>query len=547
MNVRTDLLAKLAAQHFDVLIIGGGIVGAGIARDAAMRGLRTALVEQGDFAGGTSSKTSKLIHGGLRYLEHGRIGLVRESLDERATLQTIAPELVRPLSLMIPIYRGESRSRHIVRAGLLLYDLFALGRGIHFHRMLTPSAALEREARIRSNGLQAAAMYADCQMNDARLCLGNVLQAIDFGAVCCNYVRVTHLIKTSARLSGAVVQDALTGHSCEVHASVVINATGPWSDAIRRMSDRETGARVAPTKGTHLIVPSITRQALCLQVRRDRRILFVLPWGQYSLIGTTESTNVGDLDRLHADADEVHYLLAEVNRALPEAHLEPTDVVATFTGARPLLGFSGSSTGASREHEIEVDRFGLVSIMGGKFTTYRVMAQQTLDVVLRHFRGRAGGCLTDQIRLLEPSHPIVLDRWQDVTKMIPQELLARLLTRYGTGAFRILRLLEFEPHLLEPICPHHDCIQAELVYSLQEELACTISDLLFRRTWIAYSRCQGLDGLATIRDLFHRYARSTPDQLDEQVERYRQQLADSLAFRMDMGLTLTRAGDADGR
>jgi glycerol-3-phosphate dehydrogenase len=260
-------------------------------------------------------------------------------------------------------------------------------------------------------------------------------------------------------------------------------------------------------------------------------MIFLLPWDDYSLIGTTESDDVDDLDALRAREGEVGYLLNEVNRVVPDARLQASDVIATFAGARPLLAFSGSATRASREHRIELDRRGLVSVMGGKYTTFRVMAKQAVDGIVQRFRLRAERCLTDQISLLESAHPIVLSRWQEVTRRIAPELLSRLLSSYGTGAFRILQLVEFEPGLASAVCPHHDVIQAELVYGWQEELACTVSDLLVRRTHIAYSACQGLDLLSTLRDLLKRYGRISEERLDEQCEAYHRFLADGLAFR----------------
>jgi glycerol-3-phosphate dehydrogenase len=231
-------------------------------------------------------------------------------------------------------------------------------------------------------------------MDDARVCLANILQAIQFGACCGNYVKLLALEQVKGRLCGAVVEDLRTGHQFDVHAAVLVNAAGPWGDSVRRMSDRTASPRLAPTKGIHLVVPRLTTQPIFFQHRRGRRMIFVLPWGSdYSLIGTTESSDVADLDALRATASEVEYLLEAVNRILLPAHrLQASDVVATFAGARPLLAFAGSSTRASREHRLDVDGQGLVSVLGGKYTTYRLMAQQTLDLIGRGCseRGRAG-------------------------------------------------------------------------------------------------------------------------------------------------------------
>ena len=529
---RDDLLIALRTQPFDLLVIGGGIVGASIARDAVLRGLKVALVEQGDFAGGTSSKTSKLIHGGLRYLEQGRLGLVAESVQERHILQTIAPELVRPLSILLPIYRGDRRGRWTIAAGLTLYDLLSFRHHARRHRMLSAVRARQVEPRLGRDGLHAAGLYTDAQMDDARLCLANALQAIRFGAACCNYAAVRALLKRSdGELAGAVVEDLRSGASFEVRAAVVVNSAGPWGDAVRRLSDADAGTRLAPTKGAHLVLPRLTSHGLFFRVGRDQRMVFLLPWGDVSILGTTESADIDRLEALSTTREEADYLLAALQRVLPEAGITAENVLGSYAGARPLLSFSGSPTTASREHRIEIDAHGLVSVMGGKYTTARVMAQQTVDAVIRRWRFPAERCLTDQLSLLEPTHPILLSRWQEVTARIAPELLARLLTTYGTGAFRVLELVEFEPQLLQPVCPHHDVIAAELVHIIREEMACTISDVLLRRTRIAYSACQGLDLLALLSDLFQRYGRCSPEEVTLQRQAYRRALASSLSFR----------------
>ena len=284
---RAQRMARLAATRFDVLIVGGGIVGAGIARDAVIRGLKVALIEQGDFASGTSSKTSKLIHGGLRYLEHGHLRLVFESLRERQVLQTIAPSLVHPLTLMIPVYEEHRRPAWKINAGLTLYDLLAWRRNGRPHQMISSSRALTLEPNIRVDGLKAAGLYLDCQMDDARLCLANILQAVRFGAVCANYVRLKQWLRADGRLCGGVVEDLIGGQTAEVQAAIVVNATGPSADGVRRLNDPAASARLAPTKGIHLIVRRLAQTGLFVEGSSDHRMFFILPWGDYSLVGTT--------------------------------------------------------------------------------------------------------------------------------------------------------------------------------------------------------------------------------------------------------------------
>lgn len=529
---RADVLAQLGSRAFDLLVIGGGIVGAGIARDAAMRGLTVALVEQGDFASGTSSKTSKLIHGGLRYLEQGRLRLVFESVRERAVLRTIAPSLAHPLTLLLPIYEGASRAPWKIALGLGLYDVLAVGRrGVRTHRMLSARRALALEPGLRLDGLRAAGLYADCQMDDARLCLANILQAVHFGAVCANYVVVRQLLKANGRLCGAAGSDHLTGHSLEIRATAVVNATGPWTDGVRQLSDVSSSPRLAPTKGVHLIVPRVAQEALVVEARSDRRMLFLLPWGDYTLVGTTEAPVHGALEQLQASQEEVGYLLSEVNRALPGAHLDLDDVVATFAGARPLLAFAGASTQASREHRIEIDRWGLVSVMGGKYTTYRLMARQAVDALVTQHRWTLDRCVTDQVSLLEAVHPVSLDHWQELTRGRDPDAVGRLLLRYGAGAIQILQSLRRDPILAHPVCPHHEYLNAELLYAFQREMACTLTDVLARRTRMAWSACQGLDALSTISDMSQRHLGMPAAVMERQLDEYHRFLASGLVFR----------------
>jgi len=532
MTQREAILARLAGLRYDLLVIGGGIVGAGIARDAAMRGLKVALVEQGDFASGTSSKTSKLIHGGLRYLEHGHLRLVFEGLRERHVLRTIAPSLVRPLPLLLPVYAGDARSVWKIRAGLWLYDLLAARHALQPHRMLSARRTLEREPALRVDGLKAAGVYADCHMDDARLCLMNILQATRFGAVCANYVRVTEFLKASGRLCGASVRDSFTGRSFNVRAAAVINATGPWGDRLRRLSEPSAQARLVPTKGAHLILPRLAQEAIFTQARSDSRLLFVLPWGAYTLVGTTEAPAGEALDDLAASSDEVGYLLEEVNRLLPGSHVDEADIIATFAGARPLLSFGGrSATTASREHAIEMDRWGLISVLGGKFTTYRRMSQQAVDFVVSRYRWPADRCLSDQVSLVETLHPVTLEYWHEVTRRLDPDLLGRCLLRYGAGTLPLLQSLAKDPTLAQPVCPHHEYIEAELVHALQEEFGCTLVDLLARRTRIAWSSCQGLDALSRITELLQRYGGLSAAQVERQVDAYRRFLASGFSFR----------------
>jgi glycerol-3-phosphate dehydrogenase len=368
-------------------------------------------------------------------------------------------------------------------------------------------------------------------MDDARLCLANILQAVSFGAVCGNYVRLRQLLTVEGRVCGALAEDAFTGRQLEIHAQAVVNATGPWSDGIRRLSDTGAPARLAPTKGIHLVLPHLTEDGLFVQARRDGRMVFILPWGDYTLAGTTETKIREPLEALEATPEEIGYLLDEVNRVLPGRGLNDEDIIATYAGARPLLAFTGSAIQASREHRLEVDRRGLVSVLGGKYTTYRVMAQQAVDFIVSRHGWTVDRSLADRVSLIEGVHRVALDHWRDLIATLNPEVITRLLIRYGTGTLRLFELLEHDPSLAQPVCPHHAYLEAELVYSLQRELACTVTDVLARRTRIAWSSCQGLDFLSRVVDLWQRYGHLSAQSVHQQREAYQQFLARSAAVR----------------
>lgn len=533
---RLEQLNHLESQSFDILVIGGGIVGAGVARDASMRGLKVALIERGDFAGGASSRTSKLIHGGLRYLEYGYFRLVFESLRERAILKSLTPAYIRPLSFLIPVYEGDSHPVWQIRLGLLMYDILAGKRGMTPHRMLSATQATSLEPALSKEGLNGAGGYSDAQMDDARFCLANILQAVNFGATCCNYVELKSFLRVGGTLCGGAVEDIISGRSFEIKAKVVINATGPWSDRVRRLSNPNASRRLAPTKGIHILLPRISQQALFFQGHHDGRRIFVQPWGEYSLVGTTETAVNGSLDALHASNDEVGYLLDTLHRVIPRHSFSEDDVVMSYAGARPLLAYEGSSMKATREHSLDMDSSGLLSIMGGKYTTYRVMAEQAVDYVIKQQRFTADRCLTDRVSLLEDSNPVTLNHWTHITQGIDSGLLGRLLLRYGPGTYHILRLLEQEPGLAHPVCPHHATIEAEIIYGFQREMACTITDVLARRTRIAWSGCQGRDALHTIVGLFRYYADFSRERMSAQVQDYLRFLESNLSFRKSVVL-----------
>ncbi len=520
---------RLAAERFDTLIIGGGINGAGLARDLALRGLKVALVEKGDFASGTSSASTKLVHGGLRYLETFAFHLVFEACRERRTLQNIAPHLVRPLPFFIPVYRDDPRALLTIRAGLTLYDLLALFRNTHRHEILSAAEALRQEPVLQESGLVGVARYWDCRMDDARLCLENILAAVEAGAVMLNYAEAVGLITREGRTCGARVRDGESGREVAVEAEVVVNAAGPWLDRVCALDgDRQTKLR--PTRGTHILVPRISRgeEALYLSSKRDARLFFVIPWGGYSMIGTTDVDFSDDPDTVRPTEEDIAYLLAEAGRHLRDYHLERKDVLAAFSGLRPLVAEEAvGASRVSREHRIFTSASGLVSIGGGKYTTYRSVAEQVADLVVRRLGRGARTCLTAR-------QPLPGGDTGDFTLYVRERLpalcgrcglsprqLDGLLNLYGSRTEQVLELARQEPELLEPVVPGSDLLAVQVAYAADFELARTPEDVLRRRTPLAIGAGRGLAEVEAVAQLLARRLQVPQPQYQAWVSAYR--------------------------
>ncbi len=382
-------LAALANQCFDLLVIGGGIFGAGVARDAALRGLSVALIDKGDFSGGTSSCSSKLIHGGFRYLEQYAFGLVAEACRERQILQRLAPHLVRPQPFLFPVYRDDPRSLMKVRLGMTLYDWMARGRNVARHQALSAGDTLAQEPALARAGLRGSVLFYDCQEDDARFCVATILHAAECGAVCANYCELTGFTARGDSLTAARVVDRLGGlGEFEISARAFINAAGPWVETVAGLAP-SAGARLtlSPTKGVHLLLPRLTRQhAIACQSRRDGRVMFIIPWGDCTLVGTTDTDWHGDLADVRAGAADVEYLLEEARLMLPDSSVKAADIITTFAGVRALVGSGAASPSSrSREHRIARQGANLLSIAGGKYTTHRAIAEEIVD--------QAGGIL----------------------------------------------------------------------------------------------------------------------------------------------------------
>ena len=428
-RTRAANLEAMAGEAVDVLVIGGGIVGAWTALTAAMRGYRTALVEKGDFASGTSGKTSRLVHGGLRYLQQFRIGVVRRAARERDLLLRIAPGLVKPLTFLIPVYRDRGPRRWQLRVGLWIYDALSREKTLPRRKWLTPEEALQSEPSLSAAGLVAAAEYADAVTRDARLVLSVILKASEAGAIVANYARVTALVREHGAVTGALILDEESGIVRTVRAKAVVNATGVW---VNELQGADARIRVRPTKGIHLLVPRNrigNRNAVTLPTH-DGRVIFVLPWRELALIGTTDTPHRGERESVEASPEDVEYLLRVVNEGFPGAHLTEADVVATYAGLRPLIDTGeGKESDISREHRILLDPDGLVTVAGGKLTTGRAMALEILSTIenalfrkeIRKSRSRATG--DSEGRILKAAGRSERDDTRGITLHVMDETL----------------------------------------------------------------------------------------------------------------------------
>jgi glycerol-3-phosphate dehydrogenase len=497
---------RLGADHFDVLVVGGGVTGTGIALDAASRGLRTALVEKDDFASGTSSRSSKLIHGGLRYLQSGEVRLVYRALAERTRLQRNAPHLVSPLPFLLPLFTSDGvlnpKLARSLGSALWMYDATGGVRIGKVHRRLSTDEALGYVPTLRADLMAGAYLYYDAQADDARLTLALArTAAIDFGAVLVNRMRVVGLDRDrSGRLNGARVVDAMAGDEVVVGASVVVNATGVWSDELLALDSPDPRQprppRCRPAKGIHLTVPwdrFRNSVAAVVPVPGDRRSVFAIPWGPVTYVGTTDTDYDGPLDEPAGTPDDVGYLLDAVNRWMT-IELGPDDVVGTWAGLRPLVRDATSARTAdlSRRHRVDRSASGMITVTGGKLTTYRQMAEDVVDEAVRQLEdhGALSGlhrehrrCRTGHLRLRGADGHAELVAATAAEGGDERDALRRHLAgRYGGEAAVLLAMIDHDPALGRPLAAGLPYRRAEAVYAARYEMATTIDDVLGRRT-----------------------------------------------------------------
>ncbi|MFO0622036.1 MAG: glycerol-3-phosphate dehydrogenase [Polyangia bacterium] len=519
-SFRRQAFAELDQQQFDLLVIGGGITGAGIARDAALRGLKVALLEKSDFGSGTSSKSSKLIHGGLRYLQHAEFGLVFEAVSERTLLLKLAPHLVKPQLFLVPTYKGQYPSRFVLGCGMWMYDALSKFAAPDRHRAYRKKGVQKIEPGLRQESITGGVTYYDGMTDDARLTLETILDAAAAGAKVLSYARVKTFVEDqTGAVKGVTVSDVLDEtQTATVFAKVTVNSTGPWSDLVLRLlRHNQPAPMVRPTKGVHILVDAArlpVQHAVVMTVPSDGRIIFAIPWtdpespaASRTVLGTTDTDYHGDPDRVAADAADIDYLLAVANHYFPDSKLVPQDVLSTWAGLRPLVmpssdGLDASSV--SREHRI-LSRPGLVTIIGGKLTTYRRMAAQLLSEAYKQLGDPEPPCATIDRPLpgasdLKPptdDYDPVAELADELGKLnhpsVDKQVARHLASTYGVRARQIVATLTDDPSGGERLIPELPFLYAEVDFAVKSDLAQRLDDVLCRRMpLLLLARDQGL-------------------------------------------------------
>lgn len=526
--------SSLLGNTFDVVVVGGGIIGSGIARDSALRGLKTLLLDKEDFAYGTTSRSSRLIHGGLRYLRQFEFGLVRQDMREREVLLKIAPHLVHPLPFLIPLEKPSERV--VMAAGTLLYDILSFDKTLPSRRHFSRAETMRMEPDLKMESLRGSYRYYDCHVPFAeRLCLENALAAAENGATVLNHARVIGILKNGKTVNGVQMEDVLSGKVYQVTARMVVNAAGHWMDALCGMAYGQPKRLVRRTKGIHLLTRKLTNNALVLFAKTDGRLWFVIPWQSYSLIGTTDTDYSDDLDSISANKADVDYLLAEARRIFPDLKME--DVFYTYAGLRSLANAgSGRPSNITRAHKLldheKTDGIkGFISVLGGKITGYRAIAEEVVDVVCRRLNVKAP-CRTASVPL--PGGPVVPQ--EQVAQSaedsgLSVETVAHLVSLYGSRFTQVLELARKDDRGRQPLCAHSRDILAQVWYAVGEESALTVSDFLLRRGACGLERCQGLDAVQVVATEMGRLLGWYERERQRQITEYRDTAALDQRFR----------------
>ena len=494
-HTRQENLRKMRDGAFDIVIVGGGVTGAAIARDAVTRGFKVALLEKGDFASGTSGRSSKLIHGGLRYLRYAKLGLVFGALRERWALRRNAPRLTNPLTFLIPIYEDSKTGKSQLSLGLWLYDLLALFRTSKRHEWLDPEQVRLREPTVRSDKLVGGGLYSDFVTDDALLVLAIVKDAWTRGALVANYTEVVGFEKERGRIVGVRTKDLISDAEGNIRAKVVVNATGPWSDGVRKLDDPSSEPKLRAAKGSHILLSRDligNEGAVVLESRRDGRNLFVVPWADLCLVGTTDTDYDGDLDHVTASREDVEYLLDALHDYFPNNKITQEDIVSSYAGIRPLAAELGvAEDDVSRDELIFESNSGLVSIIGGKLTTHRSMAEALVNYAARKLAREFGtheehGCETDRLSLDYNENEVaraIAHLMQEPS--VEHDVAAHLVEAYGPDASKVLAITHEKVGLMSRIVTGAPYLMAEARYAARYQMTMTLVDFMFRRTQLA--------------------------------------------------------------
>lgn len=552
-RTRRKALETLAREEFDVLVVGGGITGAGIAREAALRGLRVALVERRDFAIGTSSRSSKLIHGGLRYLQQGDVGLVIEAANERRVLRRLAPHLARPIQMVVPVQGRSGWAK--IRAGLWTFDRMARVSKDERNQMLAKEETLALEPTLREDRVYGAGVYYECLTDDARLVIENIKSAAAFGAVVANYAAVTSFLSEDGRITAAVVHDTRADTAFPVRAKIVVNAAGPWVDNVRLMQGGGERPRLHLTKGIHLVVhrERLPLRHTVVMTARDKRSVFAVPRGDVVYIGTTDTNYEGPCDDPAVTQEDALYLLDAANQAFAIDELSLRDVIGAWAGLRPLLHEEGKAPSEiSRKDEIMVSERGLISIAGGKLTTYRKMAERIIGMIATQLAER-GVAVPDSARAASDEQPLcggdidadvdayiggLHNKWPTVDR----DVIDRLVATYGRNGERMVEAIAADPRLGTRCAPGSAVTRAEVQYAVHDEMALTLQDFLDRRARLfLWESGNGVDEAEAAARIMARALGWSDARVTSEVADYRAYVEATLSFAHDVDAEVPHA------
>lgn len=539
-RVRSLWMAELNTNKFDVIIIGGGITGAGIALDAASRGLNTLLIEQNDFASGTSSRSTKLIHGGLRYLKQLEFGLVKEVGSERAVIHRLAPHLVVPEKMLLPLYEKKGLGYWLTSIGLKIYDFLAGVTGDDQRKMLSRRQTLRYEPLLDTQGVSGGALYAEYRTDDARLTIETIKTAVKNGARCINYLEAIDFIYADGKVSAVKMRDHVENRELTVKAVTVVNAAGPWVDKLRSKNNSLHGKRLHLTKGVHVVLPAEkfpVRQAIYFDVP-DGRMIFAIPRGRVTYVGTTDTNYEGDINQVFTTREDALYVLHGITSTFPTILLTLNDIESSWAGLRPLIHEEGKSASElSRKDEIFISESGLISIAGGKLTGFRKMAERVVNLIIkRSFEDSTlKKCFTDQIRLTPDSFKNFREAhaYQRVVRTrlpqdIPDETIRYLIESYGKQVDDILN--RFQSHKESDAAQR--LLLAELDFSIQHEMTISLEDFFVRRTGLLYFDIEKISRhLQAAASLMKDSLGWSVQECDRQVKRMRSLMAEVTAFK----------------